>query len=973
MARAFTISGRIEADAQSLVAAAREGAAALAELGVAARAVNEAASTQAGAGAAALEEQGAAGRASIEWLAPARLELEAWGQGVVDASGRAVVAFERQAEAGKGAVEIIAPAQQEIIELGRRSVDASAASAAALERQAETGRAAVEWIRPAEAATADLAKAAGEAASATQRQAEANERAQQSSGEDAASRYAAAARGAAGATGSWASGLLSLARTALPPALAGIGLGISAAKSYQDSVAGLDLALAVHGDRIGLTGEAWLGLARDIAAASETSQREGRMIAAAMVEGGVASEEAFRLAGETVKGYALATGQDMKAAAGEIARMMREPGAAAYEMARAYGVLDAAQVRHIESLDRSGRLAEAQIELARAMNGRFGDLAETTGWFSRQLEWAANSAANLWDNLGGWLAGGAASDPMAGLDARIAGIRSRLSGMGWSDDGPGTGRSAISNPAAIAGLESELGLLLSVKGAVEAVGGAVRDRAEADRVANERRREGLEIEALRRKYDGRRLELAALDDDEKRVRTQLGREGLSAEDRATAEAMLVAIAERRLRLNEQIDRQGTNAAGRETARLTERLMLQRQDLGLLEEIVDARARGDEALARSLQGQRDAAKAGFDLTSAAGREMAEMKMRADQLADALKTMDEIEQRMAQLNPDVTPSAGKWKLEFDLESARRWRDEQLANLDAAKIGFSEFAARVEMIFRDMVATAYEEDLRRRTDWLAGIRRGMLDLDRQNRDFAATAERGLKNMSAEGEAAWMRLVRTGKASLNDILTAFVDTMARMQWQQMIAPGFNQMASSALSWGMGLLGLGGGGGGSSFKAWVPGLHTGGLFGVDAPTFQRDMSLAAWTGAPRYHVGGMFQPGEGPAILKNGEGVFTPRQMDDADRLIAAIANRPIVINLDRDGEGVWGAAAQRAPFEIHLHAAQGGEVRQERGQGAGGGERLDVFWSQAESFMAQRLAAGSGPIHTVLTTLFGATRRPQ
>lgn len=57
--------------------------------------------------------------------------------------------------------------------------------------------------------------------------------------------------------------------------------------------------------------------------------------------------------------------------------------------------------------------------------------------------------------------------------------------------------------------------------------------------------------------------------------------------------------------------------------------------------------------------------------------------------------------------------------------------------------------------------------------------------------------------------------------------------------------------------------------------FHTGGIVGVSsAPS--RTLSESAWAGAPRYHTGGVagLAPGEVPAILKQGEGVFTPEQM---------------------------------------------------------------------------------------------------
>ena len=55
------------------------------------------------------------------------------------------------------------------------------------------------------------------------------------------------------------------------------------------------------------------------------------------------------------------------------------------------------------------------------------------------------------------------------------------------------------------------------------------------------------------------------------------------------------------------------------------------------------------------------------------------------------------------------------------------------------------------------------------------------------------------------------------------------------------------------------------------PGLHTGGVVGEEA-AFYRIVPSLAFAGAPRFHSG--FAPDEYTAILKRGEGVFTPAQM---------------------------------------------------------------------------------------------------
>lgn len=56
--------------------------------------------------------------------------------------------------------------------------------------------------------------------------------------------------------------------------------------------------------------------------------------------------------------------------------------------------------------------------------------------------------------------------------------------------------------------------------------------------------------------------------------------------------------------------------------------------------------------------------------------------------------------------------------------------------------------------------------------------------------------------------------------------------------------------------------------------LHIGGIAGREAPMGLRAIDPALLAGAPKFHAGGYLGPGEVPAILRRGEGVFTEGQM---------------------------------------------------------------------------------------------------
>ncbi|MBN9471664.1 MAG: phage tail length tape measure family protein [Bosea sp.] len=118
---------------------------------------------------------------------------------------------------------------------------------------------------------------------------------------------------------------------------------------------------------------------------------------------------------------------------------------------------------------------------------------------------------------------------------------------------------------------------------------------------------------------------------------------------------------------------------------------------------------------------------------------------------------------------------------------------------------------------------------------------------------------------------------------------------------------------------GLGGllkGGGGllsSLFGAGAPTIssgtgglyHVGGIVGAAAPS-SRPINIADWVGAPRLHTGALL-PGERRTILRDGEGVFTPEQMNNAEGILAAALKprevRLVVDNTMRSSTALPGA----------------------------------------------------------------------
>jgi hypothetical protein len=141
---------------------------------------------------------------------------------------------------------------------------------------------------------------------------------------------------------------------------------------------------------------------------------------------------------------------------------------------------------------------------------------------------------------------------------------------------------------------------------------------------------------------------------------------------------------------------------------------------------------------------------------------------------------------------------------------------------------------------------------------------------------------------------------------------------------------------------------------AITPGLfpiaHSGGLVGLDGLA-SRYIHPAVFDDAPRFHVGGLL-PGERPIVARDGEGVFTPKQMDNADALLNAAVNSPKVI--------------------VNVYEAPGTKATVNQSQGADGGIAIDVMIEQLDSAFADRQARGKSQFGRSMENSYNLRRTP-
>lgn len=172
----------------------------------------------------------------------------------------------------------------------------------------------------------------------------------------------------------------------------------------------------------------------------------------------------------------------------------------------------------------------------------------------------------------------------------------------------------------------------------------------------------------------------------------------------------------------------------------------------------------------------------------------------------------------------------------------------------------------------AEAAERRLYESREFADGLKRGLDDWVSDATDAAMLAETAVQS-AADGMAdAIAEFVATGKADFAELATAVIREVNRMIVRMLVAMAIQRAMGLAVG------AFGGVSGGSGQANTMSGVgsdtlvaHTGGVVGSDRlPTRPAPASLFA--AAPRYHAGGMA--GEVPAILRRGEGVFTPGQM---------------------------------------------------------------------------------------------------
>jgi hypothetical protein len=216
---------------------------------------------------------------------------------------------------------------------------------------------------------------------------------------------------------------------------------------------------------------------------------------------------------------------------------------------------------------------------------------------------------------------------------------------------------------------------------------------------------------------------------------------------------------------------------------------------------------------------------------------------------------------------------------------------------------------------------------------------------------------------EDAFVKWATTGKFQATDLFNTIAEEALRAAYRMaVIKPLFGGDSGGGIfgsllgDIGSSIFGSLFGGGGSGFASspnidptfsnqlqdvWgVSVKHDGGMSG-DAGGRYRYIHPAYFDDARRLHGGGMgLANDEEPVIIQKGEGVFTPRQMDNAGALLSSALS----------------AAGRGGQLDIVVHGDFQAQMRHEETRGPNGEARLDIFIEQIEDRMGERILKGEG-----------------
>lgn len=660
-------------------------------------------------------------------------------------------------------------------------------------------------------------------------------------------------------------GLIS-AVAGLNPAFLAVGAAVAVmGKAYADGVAEvkkMNAEIALGGDISGQTSSSMRALATDMATHSQLTIAESKAISGALASSGQIGAGAFNKIAEAAANYARVTGTDVKAIGPDLVKLFADPAKSAEELNRQMHFLSAAQLDHIAQLQRQGDLTGAQIELVDKYNKRMSEIAPQLGLIERAWKSVEGAASKGWDAMMG------AGRPQTVKD-KLATIVGQIEDSG-------------TNPLLAGGRAKLMKEAMRLENQANAEAAAAFDKSQA---AEKNRRDQAARSLANRLSPTARA--AAIDDEIKLLESSELRADVKAEaiakkreERDKLFAEKKGPKRRDLFADAMADASGLNRnfteelaalkGGLDAGRVSEEGYI-----AAVEKLIMKQPFATKGLQEMIKELADKERVlnKVDIAERAANEIVERAGEADaQRAEALATEIEMLGKSAEERARLT--------EFRKIDARLAKDEarltdrlgrigDLDGIDAGVAKLREGAEQAKATWTD----AHNTIAARGRDWIEGAKDGLQQYANEAERVAERVADAFKRGAQMAEDAIANFVVTGKLDLTSLLRYAATEIARANIAKPIV-------SAGTNWLRGLFNGSGGAGSMSGNGSVQGnsdyiydLHSGGIVGSGEGSGRKLRPMSLFAGAPKYHSGGLAGD-EMPAVLKRGEGVFTPGQM---------------------------------------------------------------------------------------------------
>ncbi|WP_316979961.1 phage tail tape measure protein [Shumkonia mesophila] len=346
---------------------------------------------------------------------------------------------------------------------------------------------------------------------------------------------------------------------------------------------------------------------------------------------------------------------------------------------------------------------------------------------------------------------------------------------------------------------------------------------------------------------------------------------------------------------------GAGAGGGAGERISEQADKVLQDLRFQEDQLGRTAR-EQAVYNDLK------KAGVGIDSDAGEMIAYLSGRYWDATEGLRAVNDIER--AYLDTQYEKLLKQGEIADGIEQEISDNERLIAALRQSEEEYARVKAQIDLVnqYRRAGAELSPAEITAIDDAARKLGEQRAELDRL-KDSTESVKRMGADMGMSFSSAFEDAILQAE-DLGDVLRGLAMDMARILLRQSVtAP----LAAGFSSWIGGLWG-GGGSAGIADAGITPVAvgHAGWKVGTPPPA-RRAVPSALYGAAPRLHDGWLKRD-EFAAILRRDEGVFTPRQMDNADRLLSAasagdvIINSPVTVNLESKGSGAMDPAALNA-----------------------------------------------------------------